>query len=173
MQTVRKLHRVSGLSLIAFLLIVSVTGILLGWKKNSNELLMPDTYRGTSSDLQNWLPIHSLSSLALHYLHEEDASVKIDRIDIRPSKGVAKVSFTNYWMVQIDGTNGKLLHLGKRNADIIEEIHDGSIVDRWLGTSNGFFKLFFTNAMGLALLLFIITGFLLWFIPIRMQKQNI
>lgn len=168
----RKLHKSSGIALMVFILIVSVTGILLGWKKNSNELISPNTYKGSSMDLLEWVPVDSISLLAILYLEDlvTDEELEIDRIDIRPAKGVAKVSFTNYWMVQLDGVNGELLNIGKRNADIIEKIHDGSIVDEWLGTSNGFFKLVFTSTMGLALLLFIVTGFVLWYAPKQMKK---
>lgn len=174
MQTARKLHRISGISLAIFLLIVSVTGILLGWKKNSHELLMPNTYKGTTEKLSDWLPLDSLNKLANSYLLQavsSEVSTLPDRIDIRQTKGVAKFRYKAHnWSVQVDGATGELLHIGKRRADIIEEIHDGSIVDRWFGISNGFFKLFFTSAMGVALIIFVLTGFWLWYGAKQLQK---
>lgn len=167
MQMVRKIHRVSGINLIIFILIVSVTGILLGWKKNSNEWLMPNTYKGSSQVLSEWLSVDSLNILASHYLRQSvspQISVLPDRMDIRQLKGVAKFSYKEHsWSVQVDGVTGELLHVGRRHADVIEAIHDGSIIDNWLGLSNGFFKLFFTSVMGFAFLLFIASGFWLWY----------
>jgi hypothetical protein len=52
--------------------------------------------------------------------------------------------------IQLDGATGKL-HIERRRSDIIEKIHDGSIVDDYFKTGNGFFKLFYTTVMGLAL----------------------
>lgn len=173
-QIVHKLHRSSGLSLIIFLFIVSITGILLGWKKNSNELLMPNTYKGSTQNLSEWLPLDSLNNIANQYLINTvspELSVISDRIDIRQNKGVAKFTYKEHtWCVQVDGASGELLHIGRRHADLIEEIHDGSILDRWLGTSNGFFKLLFTSALGLALILFVVTGFWLWYGPKKIEQ---
>ncbi|WP_075604050.1 PepSY-associated TM helix domain-containing protein [Saccharicrinis aurantiacus] len=170
----RQVHRKSGITLMVFILILSITGILLGWKKHSGEFITPNTYSGRSVHLKDWIPLDSISEMAKFYLSDKisENTLRIDRIDIRPEKGVAKVRFSNYWMVQVDGSNGQLLHIGKRNADIIEKIHDGSIVDQWFGFSNGFFKLVFSTTLGLALLLFIITGFIIWYTPILYQKYN-
>ncbi|MEL7423523.1 MAG: PepSY domain-containing protein, partial [Bacteroidota bacterium] len=70
---------------------------------------------------------------------------------------------------QLDLSNGKLLSFGKRRSDLLEQIHDGSIIDRRLGWS--FFKLLYTTISGLALFLFTVTGFWLWYGPKRMRKQ--
>ena len=51
-------------------------------------------------------------------------------------------------------------------------IHDGSILDYYIATSNGQIKLFYTSIMGLALLTFTITGFWLWYGPKRMRKRT-
>ena len=84
---------------------------------------------------------------------------------------VAKFVFSEgYLGIQIDGTTGEVLSLEKRNADLIENIHDGSIVDKYLGWKSGIFKLLFTSVAGLALLGFTITGFWLWYGPKLMKK---
>jgi hypothetical protein len=92
--------------------------------------------------------------------------MEIDRMDVRPDKGMIKVLFKEgYWEVQIDGANGKVLSVAQRHADWIEHIHDGSII------SEGF-KLIYTNYIGLGLLLLSITGFWLWYGPRKIRKAK-
>jgi hypothetical protein len=78
----------------------------------------------------------------------------------------------HYWGIQLDGTTGHILDIEERRSDIIENIHDGSILDHYIGTSDGQIKLFYTSIMGLALLTFTITGFGLWYIPRRMRRKK-
>ena len=60
LRTFRKVHRFTGATLFIFFFVVSISGLLLGWKKNSNDILLSKTYKGTSSELKKWLPIDSL-----------------------------------------------------------------------------------------------------------------
>jgi hypothetical protein len=73
--------------------------------------------------------------------------------------------------LQLDGVTGKILLVEKRRSDFVENIHDGSIIDKYFGTGN-IIKLIYTTVMGIALLLFTITGFWLWYGPKRMRKQQ-
>ncbi len=172
----RKIHRTTGACLFIFFFIVSVTGLLLGWKKHSGGLIQPKSYQGTSTNLEDWLPIDSLYKNACKILHDSispDLSLDLERIDIRKDKGMAKFIFTEkFWGIQLDGTTGKLLHIERRRSDVIEKIHDGSILDHYVGTSNGQIKLVYTTIMGLALFVFTITGFWLWYGPKRMRKNT-
>lgn len=169
----RKIHRWSAIALFAFFLIVSISGLLLGWKKHSSGVILPKTYQGSSSNFDEWLSLDSLNQIANKALVQEvgeDLSLELDRMDIRKEKGVAKFVYANhYWGVQVDGSTGEILHIGRRNSDLIENIHDGSIIDKILGTSSGQIKLVYTSIMGLALLTFTVTGFWLWYGPKRMK----
>ncbi len=170
----RKLHRSAGALLFIFFFFISISGVLLGWKKHSNGFLLAKTYEGTSSDIKTWLPLDSLMKIATQTLHDsvsKDLSIATDRIDLRPEKGMAKFSCKEeYLSLQIDCSTGKLLHIEKRRADFIEHIHDGSILDKLLGIKNGTMKLIYTTVTGLALLLFTITGFWLWYGPKYLRK---
>ncbi|HRG21760.1 MAG TPA: PepSY-associated TM helix domain-containing protein [Saprospiraceae bacterium] len=170
----RKIHRWLGASLFLVFLLIAITGLLLGWKKNSGGFLLAPTQKGSSTDLKDWLPMDSLYQLACQGLKERTSpqvSLELDRIDVRKDKGIAKFVFSDgYLGIQIDGATGKILMLEKRNADLIENIHDGSIVDKFLGWKSGLFKLIFTSLAGLALLGFTITGFWLWYGPKLMKK---
>ena len=171
----RKAHRTTGIFLFVFFIFVSVTGILLGWKKHSGEIIAPKTYEGTSNNLNDWLTIGELHSKANGILLDSidsKLSIIIDRIDIRKEKGSVKFIYEDhFWEIQLDGTSGKLLNIGKRHSDLIENIHDGSILDNYLGTNKGQIKLIYTSIMGFALLLFSISGFWIWYGPKRMRKS--
>lgn len=173
LRSFRKIHRTTGALLFVFFFLVSISGLLLGWKKNSGGLILPKTTEGTSSNLSEWLSVDSLSRNASNYLHNSvssNLSADIERIDLRPDKGIVKFVFKDhFWGMQLDGATGKLLQIERRNSDIIEGVHDGSIIDRFFNTGNTI-KLIYTSIMGLALLLFTITGFWLWYGPKRMRN---
>ncbi|MFT5736004.1 MAG: putative iron-regulated membrane protein [Maribacter sp.] len=168
----RKVHRITGATLFIFFFLIASTGFLLGWKKNSGDLLGSKTYKGTTSELKEWLPLTELQSKAEDYLKNTistASAVSLDRIDIRQDKGVAKFIFDDYYGVQIDGATGALLHVDRRRADLIENMHDASLLDNYLNTS-GYIKLMYTTVMSTALLLFTVTGFWLWYGPKRMRR---
>jgi uncharacterized iron-regulated membrane protein len=164
----RSIHKWVGISVVLFMLIMSITGVLLGWKKNV-ELLQPATLKGKSIDVATWVSFEAISQSALHAIdsvtQEENP---IDRLDVRYDKGIVKVLFTKgYWEVQVDPSTGKALSVAQRHADWIEHIHDGSII-------NDFFKLLYTNYIGFGLFFLSITGFWLWYGPkvIRRAKSH-
>ncbi|MFD2101178.1 PepSY domain-containing protein [Flagellimonas iocasae] len=171
----RKIHRTTGALLFIFFFVISATGLLLGWKKNTNGLILPKTQKGTSTELVEWLPVDSLHTIACQTLHTSvspDLSLELDRIDIRKDKGSVKFNFVDhYYEVQLDGATGNVLSIGQRRSDFFENVHDGSIIDRYLGTS-GVVKLVYSTIMGLSLLMFTITGFWLWYGPKRMRKEG-
>ncbi|MEJ0056649.1 MAG: PepSY domain-containing protein [Bacteroidota bacterium] len=171
----RKIHRTTGAFLFVFFFFVSVTGLLLGWKKNSGGLILAKSYQGTSTDLKDWISIDSLHKIASRVAHDSISpglSLELDRIDIRKDKGMVKFVFVDgFWGIQLDGVSGKVLHIEKRRSDFIEKVHDGSIIDHYFETSSGLFKLFYTTVMGLALLTFTVTGFWLWYGPKRMRRN--
>lgn len=164
----RKFHRYTGL-ILAFLLVISaVTGILLSLKKDV-DILQPPTRKGVSKDLATWKPIQELSELAasaLYTARPDQASNPIDRMDVRPSKGIVKVLFKHgNWEVQIDGTSGEIKSIAKRYSDWIESLHDGSII------SDGF-KLVSMNVLGVGALFLICTGLWLWYGPKLVREMR-
>ncbi|PVY42959.1 PepSY-associated TM helix domain-containing protein [Pontibacter virosus] len=161
----RVYHRYLGLFLGMFILISSVTGILLGWKKDV-DLLQPPTQKGVTTDLQQWLPLAELSARSLAGLDSAQGinNNPIDRIEARLDKGIVKTIFTDgSWEVQLDASTGKVLSVARRHSDWIEKIHDGSII-------SDLFKLISMNVLGLGLLILSVTGFFLWFYPKQIRK---
>lgn len=172
---VRKVHRTTGALLFVFFFAVSITGLLLGWKKNSGGVMLAKSYAGKSTDQRDWKPMHELQDAAFRYAREyisAEYQPKVDRIDVRPDKGMVKFVFVEaYWGVQIDATTGELLHVERRTSDLIENVHDGSVLDYLAGTDGGF-KLVYTTVMGAALTLFTVTGFWLWYGPKNFRKHR-
>ena len=176
LKVVRKIHRTTGALLFIFFFIIAITGLLLGWKKNSNGLILPNSYQGQSTNLQDWLPLNDLKNIAFQSMQDSiDINIDLDlqRIDARPQKGMIKFVFKNhYWGIQLDGSSGDILAITKRRSDFFENIHDGSILDIIFKTNGEIIKLIYTSIMGLALLIFTITGFWLWYAPKQIRKNK-
>ncbi|MCU0419217.1 MAG: PepSY domain-containing protein [Cyclobacteriaceae bacterium] len=161
----RSVHRWIGLSLVLFMLITAVTGLLLGWKKNV-EALQPSTQPGRSSDLATWVSFaHVMASANRAMDSLTIARSELEKFDVRADKGIVKVIYLNHWEVQVDGQTGKTLSVAKRHSDWIERVHDGSLI------SDGF-KLFYTNYLGWGLLVLSLTGFWLWYGPRKVRQRK-
>jgi uncharacterized iron-regulated membrane protein len=172
----RKLHRTTGALLFIFFFIVATTGLLLGWKKHSGGVILPKSYEGSSLEMKDWLPVDVLHQKAVAIAREQispDISLELERIDFRPDKGMVKFVFVeDFWGVQLDCATGELLHIERRRSDFVEKVHDGSILDYWIDSGEGYIKLFYTTVMGSALLLFTISGFWLWYGPKRFRATS-
>lgn len=160
----RRIHHYLGLGIAVLLLLSALTGLLLGWKKDVG-LLQPPTRQGAAAELTEWLPLHRLESAAGKALHDrQPGNFSVDRIDVRPDKGIAKVLFIpGYWEVQVDGATAEILSVEKRYSDLIEQIHDGSII------SDGF-KLVSMNVLGAGILALIFSGLWLWYGPWKIRR---
>jgi hypothetical protein len=167
----RKVHRTMGALLFSFFFIISISGILLGWKKNSGGYILAETQKGVSSNLADWQSLDLLHQKAVG-IFRDSISPLDHRMEVRKDKGIVKFTFENsFWGIQLDGTTGKLLRIEIRRGDYIEKIHDGSLLDYYFETQNGQFKLIYTTIMGVALFIFTTTGFWLWYGPKRMRKN--
>lgn len=160
----RKWHKYFGLSIALFVLISAITGILLAWKKNV-EVLQPPTQKGKTTELSQWQPVEELARVSLQAVDSLGLGAdNFDRIEYRPTKGIAKVIFdTGSWEVQIDATTLEVLSVAKRHSDWIEHLHDGSII-------SDSFKLISMNVLGIGLLVLLVTGLWLWLGPRRIRK---
>lgn len=172
----RKIHGALGGALFVFFILIAGTGLLLGWKKQSGGLLLAKSYQGVSTDPKTWLPVDSLRQIAFRTLRDSvsaELSTNLDRIDIRPQKGMVKFVFQDhYWGVQLDCMTGQVLHIERRRSDFIEHLHDGSYFDSLLQVGDQPIKLLYTTVMGVALLVFSITGFYLYYGPKRIRRQK-
>ena len=138
------------------------SGILLQLKKQSNWI-QPNVETVSSSKpimLQSYLD--AVSTI-------EEANISswddIERIDIRPGKGIAKIKSKNNWEIQIDIETSEVYAVNYRRSDIIESIHDGSFFSEVV--KYGWFL-----PSGILLLMLSLTGIYMFFIPILKRRRK-
>ncbi|MEM7661921.1 MAG: PepSY-associated TM helix domain-containing protein [Pseudomonadota bacterium] len=163
---IRQIHNWSSIVVALPLIVMIGAGIVLMLKKEI-AWIQPPTERG----IEAGAPTLSLDEMFDAATSIEAAGFQtwddIDRIDVRPGKGVAKFRGENNWEVQVDTTNGEVLHAAFRRSDIIESIHDGSFFASWT-------KLFLFLPAGLVLFGLWGTGLYLFALPHfkKWQKQR-
>lgn len=146
----RKVHHWASFIVAVPILVIIASGILLQMKKQWTWV-QPAEQRGVGR-----IPIvsfdHILSSMRgvepLNVMSWDD----VDRLDVRPGRGVVKVTLKNRWEAQIDLETGRLLQTAYRRSDLIESIHDGSVF------AGDWTKLGIFLPAGLTLLLLWLTG---------------
>lgn len=164
----RKAHRFVAIPLVAFLFLMGATGLLLAWK---DELKLKPPADSIASNGRALISLDSIRNNAVARIENLNLSTEIDRIDYRPKKGLAKVVFVNHFTeLQIDCYTGKIVSEKTRTADIIEMIHDGSILDFLFKNSSKPAKLFYSTITSLGLLFLSFSGFWLWLKPRRMKR---
>jgi uncharacterized iron-regulated membrane protein len=152
----RKVHYWASIIVALPILLTIATGILLQVKKQSSWIQPPEQ-RGVSREATLSFPeILEISKTV------PEAEVKswsdISRIDVRPSRGMLKVTAKNNWEIQIDTQTGEVLQVAYRRSDIIESLHDGS----WF-TDTVKYWIFLPS--GIVLLLLWLTGIYLFILP--------
>lgn len=164
----RKAHRFVAMPLVVFLFIMGATGLLLAWK---DELQLKPPTASIESNGRPLISLDSIKNNAVEHVEKLGLSKEIDRIDYRPKKGIAKVIFVNHFTeLQVDCFTGKILSEKTRTADIIEMIHDGSILDFLFKNSSKPAKLFYSTLTSLGLMFLAFSGFWLWLKPKKIKK---
>lgn len=159
----RKLHRVGAVVMALPLLIVIVTGLLLQVKKQV-DWVQPPTAKGSSQNLTvDWEQI--LLAAKSNASADVESWSDIDRLDVRPGKGIVKVRCKNGWELQLDSDTGDTLSSAYRRSDVIESLHDGSfftdVAKLWLFLPNG-----------IVLLILWFTGAYLWYLPYMIKSSK-
>lgn len=160
----RALHKYIGITLAVIVLVSSITGILLAWKKQS-DLLQPPTQKGITTELSELASVKEMVDQVVLAVDSLGLTVEnLDRLEYRATKGIAKAIFdTGNWEVQIDASNLEILSVAKRHSDWIEQLHDGSIISE-------IFKLISMNVLGIGLLILILSGYWLWYGPKKIRR---
>ncbi|MFG0274907.1 MAG: PepSY domain-containing protein [Phycisphaerales bacterium] len=159
----RKLHRWGAIGVAIPVLIVIGSGLVLQLKKDV-AWVQPPTQRGEGGD-----PSLTFDEIIAIAVGVEEAGWTgwddIDRLDVRPGRGVVKVRGNNRWEVQIDTATGAVLASTYRRSDLIEQIHDGS----WFHEHA---KLWVFLPSGVILFGLWITGMYLWILPISAKRAG-
>ena len=159
----RRLHRIGALITVLPVLVVVVTGIVLQLKKES-AWVQPPTARGVGGD-----PSVSFERILEAARSVPEAEIAtwddVDRLDVRPDKGVVKVRANNRFEVQVDTTSGEVVQVAYRRSDLIEQIHDGS----WFFEGA---KLWIFLPSGVILLGLWGSGVYLWLLPHLARRRK-
>jgi len=159
----RKIHKWGAIIIALPFLVVLISGLFLQVKKEF-AWIQPPTIEGVSTDLE--LTFDEILEISASV---DSAGIKqwqdIDRLDVRPDKGMVKVRGVNNWEIQIDTKTGDVLHVAFRRSGIIEALHDGS----WFHDSA---KLWIFLPSGVIVTVLWITGIYMFFIPYLNKRRN-
>ena len=159
----RKIHYwISPFIFIPILIILS-TGILLQLKKQS-DWIQPPIQQGVSNipSIEFQQMLEAAKSVPEAEINSWD---DIDRIDVRPEKGISKIRSNNQWEIQIDNQTKEILSVEYRRSDMIESMHDGSFFTDYVK-----FGWFLPTAI---LLIFMsISGIYMFLLPLFMKRKK-
>ncbi len=159
----RKVHYWGSIICAIPIVIVIATGIILILKKEI-AWVQPPTVRGEGK-----IPDVSFEQILTITKSVQKAGIQswadVDRLDIRPGKGVIKVRGKNQWEIQIDHNSLKILHVAYRRSDFIESIHDGSYF-------HDYAKLGVFLPSAIILFVLLVTGLYLFFKTFFTKKKS-
>lgn len=159
----RKIHYWGSAIIAIPVLIIIVTGILLLLKKDI-DWIQPSSEKGVGK-----IPTISFTEIVNIASTVEEAGVQnwsdINRLDVRPRKGIIKIRTRDSWEIQIDHQTGAILKTAYRRSDLIESIHDGSFF-------HDYAKLGLFLPSSIILLILWVTGMYLFAIPLLKKKQK-
>ena len=160
----RSIHKWGSIIVALPIILVIVTGILLLVRKEF-AILQPPTQKGISHT-----PSISFEQILTSAQSIKQAQITtwndVDRLDIRPGKGVIKVRANNSFEIQIDSQTGDVLQVAYRNSEFIESLHDGTFFEK---NAN----LWLMLPVAVVLLLLWLTGLYLFLMPyIKRWRKN-
>jgi len=159
----RKIHHWGSTIIAVPLAIVLLTGVLLLLKKEF-DWIQPPTIKGEQKGIG--IAFDQILAAARTVPQAEiETWSDVDRLDVRPGKGMLKVRAENRWEIQLDANTGAVLQVAYRRSDLIESIHDGSFFGELAK-----FWVFLPSA--LALIGLWITGLVLFFHPYLVKARK-
>jgi len=160
----RKIHYWGAALCAVPVLLVILTGIPLLLKKQS-AWIQPPTREGSAG-----APMVSFERIYRAVAAVPEAQVRswedIERMDVRPDKGVIKVVTRGRMEVQVDHRSGEVLQTAIRRSDVIESLHDGSFFHERV-------KLWVFLPSALVLLVLWCTGIYLFVKPILARRKRV
>lgn len=159
----RKVHYWGSIIIALPFLIVIATGILLLLKKDVNWI-QPATQKGVGT-----IPTITFDNMLSSLKADPTTGVSdwsdVVRIDIQPSKGIAKITAQNDYETQLDTQSGAVLQVAKRRSDLIESIHDGSFF-------HDSAKYWYSLPLAIILFISLLTGVVLFFQPYYVKYKK-
>ncbi|MDE8651189.1 PepSY domain-containing protein [Novosphingobium album (ex Liu et al. 2023)] len=159
----RLVHHWTSLAVLLTGGLVAVTGVLLLLKKDVDWLQPPVEAASRTGAAQ--VRVDALFNAASNAAPQPLSWSEIDRIDVRPVDGIAKVITEDALEYQVDLHTLEVLNIDHRGADIVEKIHDGTFFASWV-------KYYLMLPSGIALLILWLTGVYLFFLTQFQKWRN-
>ena len=160
----RKVHYWASFAIIVPLGIMIATGVLLQLKKQWTWV-QPAEKRGTGTS-----PRLTFDDVLTQVKAVPGLGVTswddVNRLDVRPGRGMVKVWLNNGVEVQVDLGTGVILQTAYRRSDLIESIHDGSFF------AGDWTKLGLFLPTGITLCALWLTGLWMWWVPFRGKRAR-
>jgi uncharacterized iron-regulated membrane protein len=158
----RQVHYWASAVVAIPLVVIAATGTILQLKKHWTWVQPPER-RGSVTE-----PAIELSGILAALRAEPALGVtswdEVNRLDVRPDRGIVKAWLKSNWEAQIDLGTGRILQVAYRRSDWIESIHDGSIFGDAVKLG-----VFFPTAVGLVLLW--LGGIWMWLYPFLARRR--
>ena len=159
----RKIHYWISFGAALPMLVMIGSGLLLQGKKQF-AWVQPPEQRGTGTtpaiDLEG-----VLAALRTVPAMQVQTWADVNRLDVRPSRGVVKAWLMNGYEVQIDLGTGRVLQTAYRRSDLIESIHDGSFF------AGDWTKLGLFLPAGVVVLFLWLGGMWMWWVPFVAKRR--
>lgn len=159
----RKVHYWGAIICTLPVLIITVTGLILLLKKEL-DWVQPPTVKTDSRT-----PMVSFSQILEASRQVPEAGIQdysdINRLDVRPGKGIIKVRAKNGWELQVHPETAEVLHVAYRRSELLETIHDGSFFHSQA-------KLGVFLPASVILLALSLTGLYLFFLPLSVKRRK-
>ena len=159
----RKVHKWGSILVLIPLILVLITGILLLLRKEI-PAIQPPTQAGISQS-----PSLAFNKVLAISKTVSEAQINdwqdVDRLDVRPAKGVIKVRSKNSWEIQLDAQTGNIMQVAYRRSDWLESLHDGTYFHK---SAN----LWLILPCAIVLLILWVTGLYLFIYPYFRKWRN-
>lgn len=159
----RKVHYWGSIAIALPMLVMIASGLLLQFKKQWTWV-QPQEHRGTGRE-----PVLGFDEILARVRELPEMNVKswddVNRMDVRPGRGMVKVWLQNGHEVQVDLGTGRVLQTAYRRSDLIESIHDGSFfAGNW--TKLGLFL-----PTGLIVFVLWLSGLWMFWVPFAAKRR--
>ena len=173
LQQFRNLHKKFASVLFVFFFLIGLTGSLLSFKSAFTKVIFENKEISGESKLTAILPLDSLETIATSTLNEKANTKfkKSEKVEIKIAKGTVLFYYKDAYSIQVNGASGAPILIEKKFGGIIQDIHDGAILDSLFINKLSLSKKIYSIIMGLSLLLLTITGTYMWYKP-KMIKKN-
>lgn len=163
-RTLRLIHYWLTAFTLVTVAMVAITGVLLALKKDF-DVLQPPTASASAPGLPATPLDQLLVAVAKHSGDAELSWQSVDRIDVRPDDGLAKVILNDRTEYQVDLHTLAVLQTGYRTSDFLETLHDFSALGSWG-------KYLLSLPTGIALLVLWATGAYMFIKPLLVKRRK-